>query len=196
MDGFFSNLLAGLIILIIGSFTVPWYLDWRKRPRLTIINPRTRNNKFTLTKTPDGLWESILELVIKNETTFSQREWFWHIIVPLELNPQFESLDQTVTCQHNLIQINGYKWRHYFGSSTPKEVIFPKRGLRFNYRIKVKTSKPDKKEHRIYYYFNTEFGSWPPKANQIESEIINQSVDQEIVFNSDYLRSIVLNSES
>jgi predicted secreted protein len=174
---------------------VPWYLDWRRKPHLTIINPNTRNSTFYLTKAKNNHWEATLELVIKNEKRFSQREWFWHILVPTELNPQFESIDQAITCQHNEVSVNGKTWRHYFGNSTPKEVIFPRRTLRFNYKIKIMTSQDAVQKYQIHYYFNTEFGTWPRKADQIESIALNPSIDQAIAFGSEYLGHIDLEPE-
>jgi hypothetical protein len=196
LEAFSAELIAGLVILIVGSFAVPRYLDWRRKPHLTIINPATRNSTFYLTKAGDGFWEATLELVIKNQTAFSQREWFWHIMIPTKLNPQFESLDQTITCQNNDIATNGQTWRHYFGNATTKEVIFPKRTLRFNYRIKIKTSEKEASKYQIHYYFNTEFGTSPSKADQIESIITNPDTDKSIVFNSEYLASINLEPEA
>jgi hypothetical protein len=194
-EPFFSELFAGLIVLFIGSLAVPRYLDWRRRPHLSVINPVTRSDDFQLTKASDGFWEATLEFVIKNQTDFTQREWFWHIFIPAELNPQFESLDQTIACQVNCVIVSGKSWRHYFGNSSPKEVIFPRRTLRFNYRIKVKTSKKERDEYKIHYYFITEFGNWPKKADQIETIAMNLSIDQSIVFTSDYLASVSLKTE-
>lgn len=191
-----AEIIAGLVLLVIGSFVVPWYLDRRRRPHLEIINPFTRTNKFYLTKASNEHWVATLDLVIKNEKRFSQREWFWHILIPLELNPQFESLDQTITCQCNEIEVNGKKWRHYFGNSTPKEVIFPNRTLRFNYKIKVMTNLTDPKNYKIHYYFNTEFGAWPTKADQIESIGLNPALDQSVAFTPEYLASIDLEPET
>ena len=191
-EAFFAELFASLIVLTIASFLIPKYLDWRKKPKLTIINQRSRNDTFNLTRAADNSWEATLNLVIKNEGPTTQREWFWHLIVPLELQPQITMLDATVTCQANELKSGGQRWRHYFGSSTPKEVIYSGRNLKFNYELKVKTTDQQPKGYKIYYYFSTEFGTWPRKAMDLESVIDKP----EVVFGSDYLGKINLEPEA
>lgn len=189
---FFSELVSGLVLLAFGSFTVPWYLDWRRKPHLTIINPETRNETFSLSRSTDGFWESTLHPSIKNHTKFTQREWYWHILVPKELNQNVICLDRASTPQRNEVTVNGQTWVHYFGNASSNEVIFPHRSLRFNYMFKVKTSSKDKKEYKVHYYFDTEFGAWPPKARQIESIATNSKRDQSTAFTEDYLASFIL----
>ena len=185
---FFAEFLASFIVLIIGSIFIPKYLDWRKKPHLIIFNALTRNKIFHLTKSQDGFLESTLDLTIKNKGLTTQREWFWHLIVPPELQSQIRSLDALITCQSEDLFSAGRKWKHYLGSSQPKEVIYIGRNLRFNYELKIKTLKREQSDYKIYYYFSTEFGTWPKNAEKIESVIENPSV----LFSPKYLGNIEL----
>ena len=158
-----------------------------------LVNPATRGNTFTLPKAKNGAFEDVLEFAVQNKKDMTEREWFWHMLVPADLHPHIEFTDPTSPCQRNEVTLNGEVWHHYFGASRRADIIFPKRLLRLNHRLKVSIPPEGLESYRIYYYFVTEFGYWPRRAGRMELFTMGAGTDSPAVLSSKYFAQLVVN---
>ncbi len=173
---FFIELSVSLITLAVGSYVIPTYLDWRKKPHLEIVNPVNGNYIFDLTKSTDDKWEASIDFVIKNKGLATQKEWFWHLFVPLELSHQSRIFDSaTGSIQHDVVSSGNKSWRHYFNTIPSTKMIYAKRSLKLNFGLDIKTSDSESREYKIYYYFVSEFGTWPRVSAEIEYAVESQN---------------------
>ena len=192
---FIADLVSGIIILIIGTTIIPCYLDWRKKPRLKLVNSTTGKSNFFLTKSEDGYPEATLNLSTLNESKFIQRNFFWHILIPGDLDSSFEGKYVT-PCSKTVVVIDGQEWSHYYGSSTDEEFILPRRSLKFNYLIKIKSKDSTINRYKLYYYFITEFGYCPSKSVKMVDLVGSPKKSKKSIFSPKYFKSIELDLET
>lgn len=164
LETFLAELLASLVVAVLGATLIPAYLDWRKKPKLEFKNRATRTNAFTLTRAQDGQGEGTFALVIRNEGAVAQREVFWHLLFPNELQVSVISYETGTTLPSETLQGAGRTWRHIGGKLT--DPIFAKKGLIFPYKLVVKTPTSKQTIHSAYYFFSTEFGTSPATAEK------------------------------
>lgn len=187
-SSFFGDLMAGLIIALLFSIFYPLYLDFRKKAKVTIINRDSRNKFFELTQSSDGQWEATLKLAIKNNGVATLNCCYYTFLIPSELNAKPNFLTgipnpEVVTFDIGQEEIshNRLLWKRWYGLI--KDPQFPGRSYIYPYEIKIKVHA--KKEYKIYYYFSTEYGTYPEKAKLIDENL-------EHAFEDEYLDYIVL----
>ena len=159
-SAFFAEFFAALIILIIATFVIPRYLDWRKRPDIPLINLETGEDTFSLGETETN-YNTLLHLAIVNKKQVSLSNIFWHLYIPKVLNPIFRN---GFSCSPKIHIMNGDEWLYYNGSIPGP--LYPNRKSLFPHEIALTLEKTNEiKGYQIYYYFSTEYGTYPSKAS-------------------------------
>ena len=188
LASFTGDLVAGLFITILGAFFIPAYLDWRKRPVLFIKNRATRTDVCPLGKASDGRWEGTFQLVVRNEGPTTQREWYWHLLIPTD--------NMTVSMRGNPapagepMEGSGHTWVHFLGKFG--EPIFPYGGFIFPFELSLKTTSTTPATYEAYYYFSTEFGTSPKGARKFADIVAAIGRDADNAFKPEYLSRLVI----
>ncbi len=182
LSSFIGDLFAGLCILLVGTFLVPKYLEYRQKPKLLIKNRKTRDDIFLLTRAEYNYWEGSFSLAVYNAGPVTQRHWYWHLLIPEELQPNLVRAGRSET-----LVDRDRNWIHFLGSSS--EPIYSHKSIVFPHELKVKTTTRETNEYKIYYYFSTEFGTYPPNAGKLD-EIVQENPER--AFENDSLGSITI----
>ncbi|MCF7864994.1 MAG: hypothetical protein K9M11_00620 [Candidatus Pacebacteria bacterium] len=156
-SAFFAQLLATLIVVIIGSVVIPPILKWRKRTKLKFFKTHTFFSKnFELTESSDGEYEATLHLSIKNFGSETVERFYWEMYFPKEMSVELVTkppYPRYFTTNHQ----KGNKYlRHYGYVELP---LFSLDEVDFVYEIKVKIK--EKKKIKIFYFFNSDNGVSP-----------------------------------
>jgi hypothetical protein len=165
LSSFSSSVFAALIAAFLFGIIFPWYLDYRKRPKLHFISRISRERKWTMKKTDNKQWTATLLLAIKNEARATFKNYYWHLLVPTALSPQPVSPLETSQPRMELTTENLI---HCYGEL--QSPLFSKSSFAFPYNFAIRSHSPG--QWLICYYFNTEFGSFPKKAKNLEKHEI------------------------
>jgi len=193
-ETFWAEFAASLIITVLGATLIPKYLDWRKRPKLEFRNRTSRTNHCVLTVSQDDKWEGSFQLAIRNEGPTTQRDIYWHILIPNELEVTLTPFDaREPTPGYEILRNSRIAYKHFSGEE--KRSIFSRTGLTFPYEMKLKTPTNRRQIHKIYYYFRAEFGTSPARAekyHEIERALGRNADD---AFKPEYLSELVIEPE-
>ncbi len=194
-QAFLAELLAGIIVTILGATLIPAYLDWRKKPKLEFKNRATRTDTGLLTRAQDGCWEGSFGLVIRNDGPTSQKDVFWHMLIPEDLRPEINPYDPARVARPGSERLVGMgkNWRHFLGKI--EDPIFAHKGLIFPHEIKVKSLSRDPETYPIYYYFSSEFGTSPARAEKFHEIERALGRDADAAFKPEYLSKLTLKPE-
>lgn len=160
-ESFLANFLSGLLLLIIASAIVPFFLRFLYRPRVELMNDDIRGfkrNRFKSQPTNER-FEAILNLSIYNGGNKTLEKYYWEIYYENATNVELETAiiyESKVSIQK---QIGPSYTRIYGYLEMP---IFPLDQLEFPYRLKIQ--KDSQKPLRLYYYFRTPYGESPMLA--------------------------------
>ena len=88
---FWGNLLSDVIVVLSLSFLFPYYyFRWYKKPNIKIFNRRNRKEIIELNHI-SGVFKSTTQLIVENKGNEGLKDWYWHFLIPQELNPDFIS---------------------------------------------------------------------------------------------------------
>lgn len=189
LSSFTGDFLAGALLLLIGSFLVPFLLDRRKAPLLVLRERVSKSTTLVLSKAVDGNWEGSFHLAIKNLGQTTQTHWYWRLLVPNELQPHLVTDGITVP-NEEVLAYGEMKWKSFYGDSTSP--IYSLRSYHFPYTLKVKADTQKKVHQSIFYYFSTEFGTSPSKAKDIEDALNKGEVSK--IFTPEYMGRLTISS--
>jgi len=157
-SAFLSNLAADIIVGIILTLLVPFYLGWLKKPRnLNFIFSETSTDS-QLMKLEAGIYSCTIHPIFEHGggNPFLN-EIFWHLYFPEMLKVEvidFRSLGKPLENTRG-----GY--RHIYGSVDKN--IYEKTKLELPYKFVCKFSPASTtvKKIEIKYFLSTEFGYFP-----------------------------------
>lgn len=172
----FEGFVAGSIIALMFSYFLPRELARFKKPKDVSFYFRggDRGTELRLTKIEGGGWQGTLRLRIQNDGRSVLKPYYWKLIFPAEINPEFVPIP-------NIERTEDGKW--LWTGGVILDPIFPDSSFTFPYQLKVKVSRPG--EWFIHYFFNTEFGRFPSTAKFFEK-------DTEKAINNGYLGRLTI----
>lgn len=156
-SSFLAQLLATLIVVIIGSVIVPPILRWNERAKMIFVKANTsRGNNFKFIKSKDGLWKSIIHLSVKNLGKKTIERFYWEmyiekdLIVDIMTKPPYPKEFTT----HRQV---GDKFIRIYGYI--EMPIFSLSDIDFVFEIRLEAEEI--KQKKIYYCFKTDYGDSP-----------------------------------
>lgn len=162
VDNFLSDLISGLILLALGSFLVPKYLEHLKRKR-TLDFYFAGSGYDTITAELVGEnYVSKFRLLIRHKRGDSIFNGIaWHLYIPQNISFNIQPYNSQVEVTLPDIDKAFPSMNHYANFFVGK--IFKDTTVQFNYdfTISVPTIQTEKNEIRFKYYFSTEFGKYP-----------------------------------
>lgn len=157
-SSFLSQLLASLIVVIIGSLIAPPIINWFQRAKMEFWNAKSRwrSSKFEFVQDKDKVWRSIMYLVVKNLGRKTVERFYWSIYIDKNTTSDLVPKPPFPT-QYTIHKEAGEKFVRYYGYF--EMPIFPMDSVDFVFEVRLE-SKVRRRE-KIYYYFNTDHGVTP-----------------------------------
>ena len=134
-SAFYGALLSGLIIGGLFYIIFPRVLKSLKKPKLSFLLRKSRGKVFIMSKAIDGNWEGTMHLAIKNDGRETINKYYWHLLIPSDLNPVIVDRISGVGIKPELLEDD---WSSFSGNLN--DPLFPKRNFIFPYEIKIKIS--------------------------------------------------------
>jgi len=156
VDSFLSNFFADVAALFLASVLLPFALSWRELPKVALVNTKGRQQRFKFSKTVDEQWETTLTLNIRNGGRHTLEKYYWEIYFPHNLVCELEKAIAYEEKIPTLTEVGERFTRVYGYMEVP---LFTLDDIPFPYRLKIKTK--EKHKATIYYFFRTEYGTYP-----------------------------------
>jgi hypothetical protein len=149
LTAMFASLLSGVTIAVLFSLVFPrYYYKSLRKPKLFFLTRNIRERNIQLTNASDGNFEASAVLVIKNDGLETLRDFYWHLFIPKQLNPNLVPLALIKESYQidNIKDNEGNEWTHF--NSLTSEPLYPNSYMKFPYEIKIKTSEA--KKYKIF----------------------------------------------
>lgn len=160
LSSFFGDLLAGLTLLVLGSWFIPKYLNWINRPKMNFIskNGKYPYNEFRFINSTEypKYNECQLMLLVSNRSNKTIERFYWEIFVKSNLLVGADAVQQN-SQEFRYTKENAGEYTRLHGYINLP--IFFLENIDFPFYIKLKTEKPI--ETKVYYYFKTDMGQVP-----------------------------------
>lgn len=159
-SAFFAQLLATLIVVIIGSIIVPPILTWFARTKMIFYKNHTRREtKFYFSESKDGEYESTLHLSVGNLGKKTVERFYWEMYTDKDLDVNLVTKPPYPHYFTTHQEERGKMLRLYGYIEMP---IFPLDNIDFVFEMKFKVKKRRKID--IHYYFRSDNGDSPAWA--------------------------------
>lgn len=171
-----SNIFSGVLLTILGTLLIPKYIDWRNRPNVKIFfkvsNKYQENLSLEFGQIKDGF-----DLSIKNYGLKTYREVYWNLSVSNKVKIVFKPDKDNHVPQRRPLPNSDFD----IISGLIREPLYPGRICAFSPAIISWQFPMEINEYQFYYYFSTEYGLSPKKAEIIN--LINRNLSPEDTFN-------------
>lgn len=157
-SSFFSQLLATLIVVLIGSVIIPPIIRWQQRAKLNFYKEGSwRSKKFKLTESADGQWEATIQLVVGNRGTKTIERFYWDMYMEKDFTLEVAEQTPPFPRYFTTHEETSGKYRHRYGYM--EMPIFPLDNIHFTHELKIKVK--ERRKITIYYFFRTDLGESP-----------------------------------
>lgn len=170
-----SAIVAGLFLLLITAWLIPWYQDnYLNNPDLKIVDARDGQENLSLRKISTNNYQ--LHFALKNNGRLPIKSMFyWHIIIPVNFNPDYKKEKENTNSDGYVISPfpkDGQIMTKIDGWSSSS--IYSKSRLANFHVFTFSCNSLELLPHTIYYYFSTEFG-YSPKSVYKYDDIFTSS---------------------
>lgn len=165
LSSFFANLVAGILLTILGYLVFPRLLRlWHKPEVRFFMRGGGRGTIFKMTRVENEDWKGTVRLRIQNSGHDTLKQYYWHLLIPSILNSTIVQDGGGGKLQSEFYDDSDLV--HWKGDI--KDSLFIDTSFAFPFEIKIKTSLPG--HWNIFYWFSTEFGMFPQKAKLMDTD--------------------------
>lgn len=157
-SSFFSQLLATLVVVLIGSVIIPPIIRWQQRAKLTFYKEGSgRSKKFEFTESEDGQWEATIQLAVGNRGKKTVERFYWDMYTEKDFTFEAGHQSPPVPRYFTTHEDTSGKYRHRYGYM--EMPIFPLDSIHFTHELKIKIK--ERRKIIVYYFFRTDLGESP-----------------------------------
>jgi hypothetical protein len=153
---FFAELFAGFLLLVLGTFFLPPYLEWRQRPKLKLFDTKSGDQDFKWSERADKKFETTLHLSIQNMGKSTLDSFYWEIYIEKDI-----AIATPAAVTHPddfpIERREGDKFLRLYGYI--KRPLFSMDEIEFPYQLKLLSSS--RRTLKIPYFFRTSWGARP-----------------------------------